>query len=182
MSTQNSTSSTKHRVIVQEPLNPKSAAEHLRFYGSVEGPEPSLPVILAMLCYSGPVEGMHANPNTNYWESVTGWRRRFFTTRRMQRILTAVIEGVAGEEVVAILRDHLSRKGFSTAGTFGFWLGFTGWMKRVILDCFDPKAWKAFKKENDLPKLAAIFCEFDLAALLKLPLRDLSHGDQVHNE
>ena len=168
--------------IIWKPLDPQTAAEYLRCYGSGEGPEPSLPVILAMLCYSGPVEGMHANHNTNYWDSVTGWRRRFFTTRRMQRILTAVIEGDAGDKVVAILQDHLSRRGFSTAGTFGFWLGFTGWMKRVILDCFDPKAWKAFKKENDLPKLAAIFCEFDLAALLKLSLRDLSQGDQVQNE
>jgi hypothetical protein len=165
-----------------QPLDPRSASEYLRFYGGEEPREPSLPVILAMLCYCGPVEGMHGNPNTNYWESVTGWRRRFFTTRRMQRILTAVIDGDAGEEVLAILRDQVSRRGFSTAGTFGFWLGFSGWMKRVIIDCFDPKAWKAFKKKNGLPKLAAIFCEFDLSELLKLPLRDLSQGDQLQNE
>lgn len=106
--------------IIWKALDPHTAAEYLRSYGGGEGPEPSLPVILAMLCYGGPVEGMHCNPNTNYWEWVTGWRRRFFTPRRMQRILSAVIHGDAGEDVVAILQDHLSRKGFSTAGTFGF--------------------------------------------------------------
>ena len=168
--------------IAWKPLDPKTAAEHLRFYGIEGSPEPRLRVILAMLCYSGPVEGMHDNPNTKYWESVTGWRRRFFTERRIQRILSAVIDGDAGEEVVAILRDHLSRKGFSTAGTTGFWLGFSGWMKIAILNCFDPKAWKAFKKENDLPKLAAIFCAFDLSAVLKLPLRDLTDGKFIRNE
>lgn len=165
-----------------KPLDPKTARECFDLYLATEGPEPSLSVILSMLCYKGAVEGIHGHPQTNYRQSIIYWRRSFFTTCRVQRILRAVIDGEAGDEVVKILQDHLNEKGFYTAGTVGFWMAFSGWMKQAIINCFDPKAWRSFKKANGFPKLAAIYSRFDLAQLLKIPLRDLSLGEGDRNE
>jgi len=166
--------------IIWKPLDPCTAAEFLRYYGNTEHPEPSLPVILAMLCHTGAVEGIHADPNTDYQGSVPYWRRRFFTLPRVQRILRAVISGDAGERVVEILQFELEQKGFCTAGTLGFWMVYTGWMKCVILDCFDPEAFKAFKEARGLPALASVFCTFDLQTLLNLPLRFPVSGEVIH--
>ena len=159
--------------ILWKPLDPQSAAEYLRVHSSEEAPEPSLPVVLAMLCYAGPADGIPSRPDTVYRESLTAWCKRFFTTRRMQRILRAVINGDAGDKVVEILGDHLTRKGFYTAGTIGFWLAHRGWMKQCILNCFDPEAWQSFKQAHDLPASAEIDAGFDLAQLLQLPFRNL---------
>jgi hypothetical protein len=176
-----STSITPHQEIAWEPLVPRTAADALKRYGMSGGSEPSLSVLLAMLCYSGPAEGITSNWNEDKRESLVVWHKRFFTLPRVQRILRAVRDGEAGDEVRGVLQEHLNRKGFYTAGTIGFWLGLTGWLKSRILNCIDPVAWQAFKRANDLPELAFIYSEIDLQELLKLPLRDLHSEESVEN-
>jgi len=167
--------------IYWEPLNPSTAADALKRYGISGGSEPPLSLLLAMLCYSGPAEGITSNWNEDKKESLIIWHKRFFTLPRVQRILRALIEGEAGSEVREVLQKHLNRKGFYTAGTIGFWLGLTGWLKARILNCIDPVAWKAFKKAKGLPEMAYIYSEIDLNALLKLPLRDLHAEESIEN-
>jgi hypothetical protein len=176
-----STSITLHEEIVWEPLDPRTAADALKRYGNGGGSEPSLSVLLAMLCYSGPAEGITSNWNDDKENSLIVWQKRFFTLPRVQRILRAVRDGEAGDEVRGVLQEHLNRKGFYTAGTIGFWLGLTGWLKTRILNCIDPFAWQAFKRENDLPELAFIYSEIDLQEILKLPLRNLHSEESVEN-
>lgn len=168
--------------ITWKPLEPKTAAEILRLYGSGEGAEPSLPVILAMLCYSGPAEGIISDWNKDKKESLVIWRRRFFTLPRVQRILKAVIDGDAGEEVSAILQEHLDKSCESPVGTRVFWVAISGWLKARILNCFEKPAWEAFKKEQGFQDKAFICNQIDLAKLLQLPLRDLSDGELIQND
>ena len=177
-----SASITLHEEIAWEPLDPWTAADALKRYGISGGSEPSLSVLLAMLCYSGPAEGITSNWNDDPKESLVVWHKHFFTLSRVQRILRAVIDGQASDEVNDVLQEHLNRKGFSTAGTLGFWLGLTGWLKVRLLNCFDPVAWMAFKKANDLPKLAHVFSAIELQQLLQLPLRDLYSDVTVDND
>jgi hypothetical protein len=94
-----STSITPHQEIAWEPLVPRTAADALKRYGMSGGSEPSLSVLLAMLCYSGSAEGITSNWNEDKRESLVVWHKRFFTLSRVQRILRAVRDGEAGDEV-----------------------------------------------------------------------------------
>jgi hypothetical protein len=167
--------------IIWKPLEPKTAAEILRLYGSGAGAEPSLPVILAMLCYSGPAEGIISNWNEDQKESLVIWHRRFFTLPRVQRILRAIISGEAGDEVREILQKHLNKSCGSPVGARVFWVALSGWLKARILNCFENRAWKAFKKEQGFHDNAFIWNQIDLSELLELPLRDLHSEEEVEN-
>jgi hypothetical protein len=171
----------QHDPVIWRPLNPKSAAECLKRYGSAGGSEPPLTILLATLCYSGPAEGIISNWNEDQKESLVNWHRRFFTLPRVHRILRAIISGEAGDEVREILQKHLNKSCGSPVSARVFWVALSGWLKARILNCFENRAWEAFKKEQGFQDNAFIWNQIDLTELLKLPLRDLHSEEQIEN-
>ncbi len=156
--------SRKAPVAIRE-LTPEQAGDYLKHYTG-EGFEPSLSLMLSMLVHKGGVEESRwGGAKWTQGQLLRRWHR-FLGEARMHRILQAVISGEADERVKAELQSHLNELGEGMRSHTPLWRYYSGWLKKRIIDCFDPKY---LPKD---PETLLISHKIDLDQLIKLPLRD----------
>ncbi len=122
------------------------------------GWEAPLPIVLGVLIAApGGLSSLSCNEAHNL-------RMAFFSEHRVRRILRYAATPEADPRVRQALQKELDKTGWYSSLT-PFWIGYSGWLKRRILDCFDP-ADMPFDQTRML-----VSERVRLDGLLRLPLR-----------
>ena len=149
------------RVLIKK-LTSDQAMELMTWYPA-RGHTPSLSQLLSVFLFNGEFiyKGVHFDQNKSI-----NLGHSFFSQVHVHRILQAVISDEADERVKAKLQSHLNKLGEGMRSHTPLWRYYSGWLKKRIIDCFDPK----YLPED--PETLLLSHKIDLEQLIKLPLRD----------